>query len=144
MNIEKMKYETYKGRGPRRIAHWEHFSNPDAATYIAGIDYYDAPKSCMERMNELELYFKDDPTNHRGWRTINVTDAEHPYAGAWWPPGHILGWEESHIHQVADFLKAIIDDTPCDPDFSVGVQNQAVLEALAESAASGQWVKVPA
>ncbi len=98
----------------------------------------------LERMNELELYFKDDPTNHRGWRTINVTDGEHPYVSAWWPPGHILGWEESHIHQVADFLKAIASDTPCNPDFSVGVQNQAVLEALTQSAETGQWVKVPA
>ena len=98
----------------------------------------------LERMNELELYLKDDPVNHAGWRTINVTNGEHPYAGTWWPPGHIIGWEESHIHQVADFLMAIQNDTPCDPDFSVGVQNQAVLEALAASAESGAWVKVPA
>ena len=97
----------------------------------------------LERMNELELYLKDDPVDHSGWRTINVTNGEHPYVGAWWPPGHIIGWEESHIHQVADFLMAIQNNTPCDPDFSVGVQNQAVLEALGESAESGAWVKVP-
>jgi predicted dehydrogenase len=97
----------------------------------------------LERMNELELFLKDDPVHHSGWRSISVTHGEHPYAGAWWPPGHSLGWEESHIHQVADFLMAIENDTACNPDFSVGVQNQAVLEALAQSAASGQWVAVP-
>ena len=96
----------------------------------------------LERMNELQLFFKDDPVNHKGWRTINVTDGEHPYVAAWWPPGHIIGWEESHIHQVADFLLAIQNDTPCNPDFSVGVQNQAVLEALAQSNETGQWVSV--
>jgi len=35
------RYETFMGRGPRRIVHWEHWSNPDAATYITGIDYYE-------------------------------------------------------------------------------------------------------
>ncbi len=96
----------------------------------------------LERMNELELFLIDDPVDKRGWRTINVTDSAHPYVEAWWPPGHILGWEESHIHQVADFLMAIEKDIPCDPDFSVGVQNQAVLEALALSAVGGEWEKV--
>jgi predicted dehydrogenase len=98
----------------------------------------------LERMNELELFLTDDPVYHSGWRSISVTNGEHPYVSAWWPPGHILGWEESHIHQVADFLMAIENDTACNPDFSVGVQNQAVLEALAQSAASGQWVGVTA
>ncbi len=96
----------------------------------------------LERMNELELFLKDEPVEQQGWRTISVTNGRHPYVSAWWPPGHILGWEESHIHQVADFLMAIEQDKPCNPDFSVGVQNQAVLEALSQSAASGQWVKV--
>ncbi len=98
----------------------------------------------LERMNELQLYLKDDLVEHAGWRTINVTNGEHPYVSAWWPPGHILGWEESHIHQVADFLMAIEKDVSCNPDFSVGVQNQAVLEALAQSAENGQWVKIAA
>jgi len=96
----------------------------------------------LERMNELELYFSDDPVDRRGWRTIIVTDGDHPYVKAWWPPGHILGWEESHIHQVADFLIAIEKNRSCDPDFAVGVQNQAVLEALALSADTGEWVQV--
>ncbi len=97
----------------------------------------------LERMNELQLFLKDDAVSQRGWRVINVTDGEHPYVGAWWPPGHIIGWEESHIHQVADFLMAVENDTEIAPDFSVGVANQAVLDALVASSESGQWVDVP-
>ena len=60
-------YESYMGLGPKRIAHWEHWSNPDAATYITGIDFYEHPRSCMLRMNELYPFLemgvpeKDDP-----------------------------------------------------------------------------------
>lgn len=44
---------SFMGIGPRRIPHWEHWSDPDAATYISGIDYYDAPRDCMQTINEL-------------------------------------------------------------------------------------------
>jgi len=47
------RYESFMGLGPKRIAHWEHWSNPEAATYITGIDYYEHPRSCMQRLNEL-------------------------------------------------------------------------------------------
>ncbi len=52
MNLEKMRYDTFLGKGHKRISHWEHWSNPDAATYITGIDYYDAPRSCMTKLDE--------------------------------------------------------------------------------------------
>lgn len=60
-------YETRMGNGPERIAHVEHWSNPDAATYITGIDFYDAPRSCMQRLRELYEFVElgvpdsDDP-----------------------------------------------------------------------------------
>ncbi|MCX7916885.1 MAG: hypothetical protein N2589_01985 [bacterium] len=47
------RYETLLGKGPKRIVHWEHFSNPDAASFITGIDYYQHPKKCMEKLNEM-------------------------------------------------------------------------------------------
>ncbi len=47
------RYLSFMGRGPERIAHWEHWSNPDAATYITGIDFYEQPRSCMQRLNEM-------------------------------------------------------------------------------------------
>ena len=46
-------YESFMGRGPKRIAHWEHWSHPDAATYITGIDFYQQPRSCMLRLKEI-------------------------------------------------------------------------------------------
>ena len=51
--IETLRYESYMGLGPKRIAHWEHWSNPNAASEITGIDYYDAPRSCMQRLSEM-------------------------------------------------------------------------------------------
>ncbi len=47
------RYETFMGRGPRQMVHWEHWSCPDAETYMTGIDYYDHPKLCRERLREL-------------------------------------------------------------------------------------------
>ncbi len=47
-----IRYSTFMGRGPGKIVHWEHFSNPDAATYITGIDYYSQPRSCMLKLAE--------------------------------------------------------------------------------------------
>jgi hypothetical protein len=47
------RYLTFMGRGPKKIIHWEHWSDPDAATYLSGIDYYEKPKSCMQKLNEM-------------------------------------------------------------------------------------------
>jgi hypothetical protein len=61
------QYESYMGLGPKRIAHWEHWSNPDAATHITEIDFYEHPRSCMLRMNEMYPFLRmnvpesDDP-----------------------------------------------------------------------------------
>ncbi len=63
------RYESYMGLGPKDIGHWEHWSNPDAATYITGIDFYKQPRSCILRMNEMYPFLgldapeKDDPTS---------------------------------------------------------------------------------
>ena len=50
---DRERYNTLKGHGPDRIVHWEHWSNPDAATYISGIDYYEPPRSCMLKLDEM-------------------------------------------------------------------------------------------
>ena len=51
--MASLKFESFMGRGPKRIGHWEHWSNPDAATYITGVDYYDAPRRCMSKLQEM-------------------------------------------------------------------------------------------
>ncbi|MCC6444070.1 MAG: Gfo/Idh/MocA family oxidoreductase [Armatimonadetes bacterium] len=93
----------------------------------------------LERMNELELYLASDPENIRGFRTIAATDSMHPYAGAWWPVGHIIGYEHTFINLMSDLFQAIAHGTPVNPNFEDGVRNQAVLEAVEKSAATRQW-----
>lgn len=98
----------------------------------------------LERLNELEFFSRDDEPGTQGYRTILVTNGRvHPYVGHWWPEGHIIGWEHTHIHQVADLLDAIgKDQMPC-PSFDDGVKNQAVLEAITKAAQTRQWEEVP-
>jgi predicted dehydrogenase len=96
----------------------------------------------LERMNELELYSQADAAGRQGFRTINVTESHHPYVGAWWPPGHIIGYEHTFIHAVHDFLVALEKDSLPEPNFRDGVRDQAVLEAVERSAQTGRWEKV--
>jgi len=93
----------------------------------------------LERLNELEVYFTSDDADVQGFRTINVTDPAHPYVGNWWPGGHIIGWEHSHVHSVRDLLEGIGKGENPAPSFEDGYRCQAVLDAIERSAASGQW-----
>lgn len=97
----------------------------------------------LERLNELQFYSGDDPEHARGFRTILVTEPVHRYAGAWWPPGHIIGYEHSFVHTVADFVDAAAGRRRVKPDFEDGLRNQEVLEAVSESARTGRWRKIP-
>ena len=96
----------------------------------------------LERMNELELFSADDARDAQGFRSIMVMDAVHPYAANWWPDGHIVGYEHTFVHHVADFVRALHDGSPFAPDFADGVAVQAVLDAALASVRSGRWQKV--
>ena len=63
----------------------------------------------LERLNELEFYDRADESAEAGFRRILVTEPGHPYLSAWWPPGHVLGWEHTFTHQVRDLVTAIAD-----------------------------------
>ena len=96
-----------------------------------------------EDPNVLWFYSEDDPKAVRGFRRIVVTEAQHPYAGSWWPPGHILGYEHSFVHAVYELLTALGEDRDPEPSFRDGVAAQAVLEAVARSVEKRCWVPVP-
>jgi predicted dehydrogenase len=90
----------------------------------------------LERINELQFLDGNEPAETQGFRRILVTEPEHPYVQAWWPQGHVIGWEHTHTHQIRDFLTAIRTGTPPEPSFEDGLQVQRVLAAIEESAAA--------
>jgi predicted dehydrogenase len=98
---------------------------------------------CFERMNELEYCNRTDPPDQPGFKTILCTERVHPYVAAWWPPGHLLGYEHTFVHEIVDLVNAITADTPIAPDFLAGAKCVAVLESVVKSNGSGRWVKVP-
>jgi predicted dehydrogenase len=97
----------------------------------------------LEKMNELQYYNREDEDHIQGFRKIMVNEGVHPYMDHWWPPGHIIGWEHTFIHEVYDLMQAIggADDN-LHPDFDEGVKDQAVLEAVSISAENKSWIKV--
>jgi predicted dehydrogenase len=96
----------------------------------------------LERMNELELYLEADQPRVRGFRRILVTEGTHPYVKAWWPPGHIIGYEHTFTHTVYDLLEAMARDKVPQPNFADGVRNQRVLGAIEKAAATRRWISV--
>ena len=97
----------------------------------------------FEEMNALEYYNCGDPPTQQGFRRIMATEAVHPFVSAWWPPGHILGYEHAFVHAVYELMRKIggAKDTIM-PDFLDGARCVAVLEAVTKSAADRAWVKV--
>lgn len=94
----------------------------------------------LERMNELRFYSACDDAGCQGFRTIQTTEAIHPYAGNWWPAGHIIGYEHSFVHSVVDFISAIGSATPIEPNFYDGLKIIEVLEAGLLSASTKKQV----
>ncbi len=88
----------------------------------------------LERLNELAYHDGTEPGTHAGFRRILVTEPDHPYLDAWWPPGHGLGYEHSFVHQARDLVHAIAEGSRPSPSFADGLQVQRVLAAVEESA----------
>jgi predicted dehydrogenase len=90
----------------------------------------------------LQYYSTRDAAGARGFRTIFTTDPAFPYAGAWWPAGHMIGWEHSFTHEVFDVLTAIENRGSVKPDFEDGYRCQRILDAVLRSIEAGEWVSV--
>lgn len=88
----------------------------------------------LERLNELWFHDATEPSTHAGFRRILVTEPDHPYLNAWWPPGHGLGYEHTFVHQVRDLVHAVAEGSSPEPSFADGLQVQRVLAAVEESA----------
>jgi predicted dehydrogenase len=97
----------------------------------------------LERLNELEFYDGTRDAADEGFRRILVTEPTHPYLGAWWPPGHTLGWADTFTHEIRDLVEAVGTGTDPIPSFEDGLQVQLVLDAVQRSAADrGCWTEV--
>jgi predicted dehydrogenase len=97
----------------------------------------------LEDMNALQYYDATQPEGEQGFRRIQATEAVHPYVAAWWPPGHILGYEHGFSHQVVDLVRAIADGTQPEPSFADGLHVQRALAAVEASAGAGSaWTAV--
>jgi predicted dehydrogenase len=95
----------------------------------------------LHRLNELEVFFDDDPPEVRGFRNVLVTEGAHKYIGAWWPAGHTIGWEHTFTHGVYDLLNGIAAGQSPAATFEDGLRCQAILDAVERSAASKSWVE---
>lgn len=96
----------------------------------------------MENMNNLEVYFHNDEQGLQGFRTINCTEPVHPFAGNYWPAGHILGYEHTFINIIKTFLDGVMNGESPEPNFIDGVLNQAVIEAVEQSCEKRQWITI--
>lgn len=91
----------------------------------------------LESLNHLQLCDINAPAGEQGFTSILVTEPEHPYLDGWWPTGHVLGWDDTFIHEMRDFLLAIAGGAEASPSFADGLEVQRVLDAMAASAADG-------
>jgi predicted dehydrogenase len=97
----------------------------------------------FESMNELQFYDHTEDPETAGFRRILVTEPTHPYLDAWWPPGHVLGYEHTFTHEIRDLLVAIGEGNDPAPSFADGLQVQQVLAAVESSAQNdGCWHQV--
>jgi predicted dehydrogenase len=96
----------------------------------------------LHDLHRLEWFDHRDEGILRGWRSIHVTDGDHPYMGNWWVPGLQVGYEHSFVHQVADFLKGLEEKKTVGPTFRDALETQKICDAVLASAKTGQWTDV--
>ena len=96
----------------------------------------------LHDLHRLSYFDHRDEGTLRGWRSIHVTDGDHPYMGKWWVPGLQIGYEHSFVHQVADFLEGLANNKPASPTFRDALETQKVCDAVLESGRTSQWVAI--
>jgi predicted dehydrogenase len=96
----------------------------------------------LHDLHRLEYFDHRDEGRLRAWRSIHVTDGDHPYMKHWWVPGLQIGYEHTFVHQVADFLAGLSTGKPVSPTFREALETQKICDAVLASAKSGQWTNV--
>ena len=91
-------------------------------------------------MNELWVHDHTEEGKHAGFRRVLVTEGDHPYLEAWWPPGHVLGYDHTFTNEFRDFVVDIVQDRAPEPSFDDGLYVQRVLDAV-ERSASAQSIR---
>jgi len=97
----------------------------------------------LHDLHRLEFFDHRDESRLRGWKSIHITDGDHPYMKQWWVPGLQIGYEHTFIHQVADFLKAVGEGSEAAPTFKDGLAVDYVTDAVLKSAKTKQWETIP-
>jgi len=96
----------------------------------------------LHDLHRIQYFDHRDEGRLRGWRSVHVTDGDHPYMKRWWVPGLQIGYEHTFIHQFADFLQALGEGKRAHPTFRDGLATDYVTDAVLKSAANGQWEKI--
>jgi predicted dehydrogenase len=96
----------------------------------------------LHDLHRLQYFEHRDAGPLRGWRSIHITDGDHPYMSKWWVPGLQIGYEHTFVHQIADFVESLESGAPAQPDFKDALQTQAVCDAVLDSAKDGRWKNV--
>jgi predicted dehydrogenase len=96
----------------------------------------------LHDLHRIQYFDHRDEAQLRGWRSIHVTDGDHPYMNRWWVPGLQIGYEHTFIHQVADFLLGLGEGRPAGPIFRDGLATDQVTDAVLKSARTAQWERV--
>jgi predicted dehydrogenase len=93
----------------------------------------------LHDLHRIQFFDHRDEGQLRGWKSIHVTDSDHPYMQRWWVPGLQIGYEHTFIHQVADFFQALSESKQAAPTFRDGLATDMVTDAVLESARTRQW-----
>jgi predicted dehydrogenase len=102
-------------------------------------------KFVFERMNELQYLSAADEPGTQGFRLIQARVGIPPYMSAWWPPGHVIGYEHTFVHELYEFTEAVANDRPLNPicpTFADGVKCSQVMEAVELSCEKKSLVEV--
>jgi predicted dehydrogenase len=97
----------------------------------------------LHDLHRLSYFDHRDEGILRGWRSIHVTDSDHPYMKHWWVPGLQIGYEHTFVHQVADFIEGLTSGKPAHPTFKDALETQVICDTVLKSAKSGCFEQVP-